>query len=69
MPFVQRRRDDHQEEGDPTGLVLDMDELACPTCHRPLHPWQPRCPADDSPAVPRTSLRTMDPPPAHLLED
>ncbi len=68
MPFVQRRREDHEEE-DATGLVVDIEERACPTCHRFLHPWHDTCPDDASPAVPRTSLPTMQPPPAHLLDD
>lgn len=69
MPFVQPRRDEHAEEGDATGLVLDVEERACPACRRALHPWQDTCPDDGAPAVARHSLPAMHAPPAHLLED
>lgn len=68
MPFVQRRRPDEEGEVQP-GLHLDIDERACPTCGRFLHPWQDTCPDDGATAVARTDLATMAPPPAHLLED
>jgi hypothetical protein len=69
MPFVQRRRDEHEEESEASGLVLDIEERACPTCGRFLHPWEPTCPDDGSAAVERSSIQRMEPPPAHLLEE
>lgn len=68
MPFVQRRRDEHEEE-DASGLVLDMEERACPVCRRALHPWEDACPDDGAAAVPRATLPAMAQPPAHLLDD
>lgn len=68
MPFVQRHRIGEEEEGEATGLSLDLEERACPSCRRFLHPWQDACPEDGAPAVPRTALPTARPP-AHLLAD
>jgi predicted amidophosphoribosyltransferase len=68
MPFVQRRRPEEEGEVQP-GLSLDLEERACPACRRFLHPWQETCPDDGTPAVARSELQTMAPPPAHLLDD
>jgi len=71
MGLFTRREDPGKEEraGDLAGLALDLDETACPTCGRDLHPWQASCPDDGTPGVPRSELTRMPPPPAHLLDD
>lgn len=68
MPFVQRRRTDQEEEGDAVGLSVPLDERACVTCRRPLHPWQDRCPDDGGEALAIADLPPSSRPPAHLLE-
>lgn len=46
---------------------LDLDERACPTCHRALRPWEEDCPDCRAPAVLRMSLPGALPAvPAHL---
>lgn len=69
MPFFERRRPEEEQEGEATGLTLDLDERACPVCRRFLHPWQDTCPDDGAAAVARADLPGMQPPPAHLLDD
>ncbi len=69
MPFVQRRRTDDEEAGDATGLSIPLDERACPTCRRTLHPWQDHCPDDGAEAVAVADLPPRSVPPAHLLAD
>lgn len=65
--FTPRPDRDEQEEGDGVALSMPLDEQVCPQCRRALHPWQPTCPDDGAAGVPRTSLSTLAPPPAHLL--
>lgn len=62
-------REEKPEAG--SGLEVDLDEKACPTCGRLLHPWEPTCPDDGTAAADRASVprRNLPPPPAHLLED
>ncbi|CAN5304193.1 hypothetical protein BH20ACT8_BH20ACT8_13860 [soil metagenome] len=60
-----------EEPGGGSGLELELDLLACPTCRRELHPWETTCPDDGAAAVPRAALTREDlpPPPAHLLNE
>jgi D-arabinose 1-dehydrogenase-like Zn-dependent alcohol dehydrogenase len=67
MGLLRKRE---QEPGGGSGLELDLDLRSCPICRRDLHPWEPTCPNDGTPAVPRHLLTSnIPPPPAHLLAD
>jgi len=69
MGFVQRRRTDGEETPDADGLLIALDERACATCRRPLHPWQDHCPDDGGEALAIADLPPSSRPPAHLLAD
>lgn len=60
-----------EQPGGGSGLEVDLELKACPTCRRELQPWERHCPEDGTAAVPRTSLSAGDlpPPPPHLLGD
>lgn len=62
-------REERPEAG--SGLEVDLDEKACPTCGRLLHPWEPTCPDDGATAVDRWRVARSDlpPPPPNLLAD
>lgn len=63
---------DHTQRTNDTGdgFTVDLDERACPTCHRDLQPWEDECPDCREPAVLRYSLApAMPAPPAHLVDE
>ena len=60
---------EEQEQGG-SGLHLDLDLVACPSCRRELPAFLDVCPDCDVPPVPRSQLPgVLPPPPAHLLAD
>lgn len=68
--FAKRRDTEDPDGGGGSGLSMELEELACPTCRRRLLPWEATCPDDGAAAVKLTELAPrMAPPPAHLLDD
>lgn len=69
MSFLDPKQQQDDDELPGTGLRLDLDVKACPSCRREALPWEKVCPDCGVPTVAATELPPRSFPLPHLDAD